>query len=118
MAMTQLHCKIETMDDGTVVAHSLEHNLVIRPVGEAKAFNRNFLRQKVNTDNLPGLLNNLAARINQGKISRPDAWEELRGLVGMKDAPDHDRWLVGELNGVRVYIQGNNYIMTTEDLYT
>lgn len=117
MAMKQLHCKIDTLEDGTVVARSLEHNLVIRPVGKAKAFNRNFLRQKINTSNLAGLLNNLAARIRQSKISNDDAWDELRKTVEMKDAPEHERWLVGELNGVRVYIKGNDYIMTTEDLY-
>jgi len=27
------------------------------------------------------------------------------------------RWLVGELNGVRCYIQGANIIMTTQDKY-
>ena len=27
------------------------------------------------------------------------------------------RWLVGELNGVRCYIQGSNVIMTTQDKY-
>ena len=27
------------------------------------------------------------------------------------------RWLVGELNGVRCYVQGTNIIMTTQDKY-
>jgi len=31
--------------------------------------------------------------------------------------PDKVRWLVGELNGVRVYIDGDNAILTTRDLY-
>ena len=26
------------------------------------------------------------------------------------------RWLVGELNGVRCYVNGNNVILTTQDL--
>jgi len=30
---------------------------------------------------------------------------------------EHVRWLVGELNGVRVYIHQGAVIMTTEDLY-
>lgn len=28
-----------------------------------------------------------------------------------------ERWLVGELDGVRVYINGTHFIMTKQDLY-
>ena len=44
-------------------------------------------------------------------------WSELERLVTGKSKDSHERWIVGELDGVRVYISGNNYILTKQDLY-
>lgn len=42
--------------------------------------------------------------------------------VGIRIAPDGEtqeaiRWMVGELNGVRVYFDGTAVVLTTEDMY-
>lgn len=39
--------------------------------------------------------------------------------VGLADGETvrHARWVVMELNGVRVYFDGQNVVMTTEDIY-
>lgn len=39
----------------------------------------------------------------------------LAGLVPVAD-PKRVEWVVGELNGVRVYTDGVNVLMTTDDL--
>lgn len=39
----------------------------------------------------------------------------IKNVLGSEK--EHVRWLVGELNGVRVYWNGDAVVMTTEDLY-
>ena len=112
------HCKVSTDDDGTVHATNGVTALTILPDGESKAFNRNFIKQTMFGGKLHARLNNLAARIQQGKISEDDAWLEVSAMVEAKTTQPHTRWLVGELNGVRVYISDDNIIMTTRDLYS
>jgi hypothetical protein len=113
----QPHAKVTTDDDGTIHAISDIHSLTILPDGQSKAFNRNFLTKKVGGGKLHARLNNLAARIQQDKITLPEAWAEIEGWVEELNEPRHKRWLVGELDGVRCYINGNNIIMTKQDLY-
>ena len=100
-----------------MTAQSLEHNLIILPDGQAKAFNRNFKQQVCGGGPLHAMLNNLAARLQQGKTTIAEAWGELRKIVDAQGMDTHERWLIGELDGVRVYINGTNYIMTKRDLY-
>ena len=51
----------------------------------------------------------------------PDGPSRIVNRNGLKGAlgPNvkHVRWLLGELNGVKVYINGSTIIMTTQDLY-
>ena len=37
-------------------------------------------------------------------------------LIAPEGVESHIRWLVGELNGVRVYTDGSSIILTTKDL--
>jgi len=115
--MPQLHCEIETLDDGTVIAHSPDLTLTILPDGEAEAFNRNFIRHKMLDKPLHAKLNILAAEIQQKKMTEIEVWTELVQMVEERTQEPHERWLVGKLNDVRVYINGQNIILTTRDLY-
>lgn len=114
-----LHCEIKQEIDGTVTASSPELTLIIIPDGKnkGKAFNRNFVRQQVGGTKLHAILNNIAARIQQEKITTEQAQEEVVNLVKTWEKPEHERVLVGELNGVRVYIQDDSIVMTTKDLH-
>ena len=114
-----LHCEVKKELDGTVTASSPELSLIIIPDGKNKghAFNRNFLNQQIGGKRLHAMLNNIAARIQQDKITEQAAQEEIDRLVESWRKPEHERVVVGELNGVRVYIQDNSIIMTTKDLY-
>lgn len=52
----------------------------------------------------------------------PDGNQKIFFRCGIKKhlqsgETEHIRWLVGELNGVRCYVQGDNVILTTQDLY-
>ena len=51
----------------------------------------------------------------------PDGPSSIVNRNGLKRAlgPDvqHVRWLRGELNGVKVYVNGSTIVMTTRDLY-
>ncbi len=114
--MTQPHATITTDKDGTVHAVSPQHKLTILPDGPARAFNRVFKDYKMGGGPLHARLNNLAARIQQGQITQEDAADEVCSWVDGWRADDETRWLVGELNGVRVYINDNHFIMTTQDL--
>ena len=113
----QLHCEVKKQDDGTITAISPELQVTILPDGEAKAFNRVFQKHKMLDKPLHAKLNNLAARIQQDKTTPKDAWKELKEWVDDKNSNNRERWLVAELDGVRVYIQGSNIIMTKRDLY-
>lgn len=115
--MTQPHAEVTTDEDGTIHAISPVHQLTIMPDGSARAFNRVFKRYRMGGGPLHARLNNLAARIQQNKISLADAWAEVQALAKEPTQSDEDRVLVGELNGVRVYVAGSNIIMTTRDLY-
>ena len=115
--MPQLHCEIEQDDDGMVIAHSPDLTLTILPDGEAKAFNRNFVRQTMMDKPLHAKLNSIAAEIQQKKITQMEAWEKISQMLENRLRDPHERWLVGELDGVRVYINGNQIIMTKQDLY-
>ena len=114
-----LHCEIKKELDGTVYASSPEISLIILPDGKnkGKAFNRNFVNQQLGGKRLHAILNNIAARIQQDKITEQQAQEEVIKLMESWQKSEHERVLVGELNGVRVYIQDHNIIMTTKDLY-
>lgn len=112
-----LHCKVEKELDGTITASSPEVTLIILPDGPSKAFNRNFQRKVMNGGKLHAKLNNIAARIQQEKITETAAWEELEELIKKSNTPESERMLVGELDGVRVYIQDSSIIMTKRDLY-
>lgn len=42
----------------------------------------------------------------------------MRNAIQWDSGPkNHQRWLVGELDGVRVYVSGNDILMTKRDLY-
>jgi hypothetical protein len=117
-----LHCEIKKELDGTITASSPEVSLIIIPTdehgkGNPRAFNRNFQRNTINDKKLHAKLNNLAARIQQGHIDEVAAWEEMEKEIEHRHRPIHKRVLVGELNGVRVYISDSSIILTTKDLY-
>ena len=113
-----LHCDIKTELDGTVTASNPEFCLVIIPDGKNKgrAFNRNFIRHQIGGTRLHAMLNNIAAGIQQNKITEQEAQEKIVQLVELWKTPEHERWLIGELNGVKVYIKDHNVIITTRDL--
>lgn len=95
--MTQEHCAISREDDGTIHAVSPERCLTILPDAEARAFNRNFKKYTP-----------------EHKIRDEKTGKVLETVPGIAT---HDRILVGELDGVRCYIIGNDIIMTKRDLY-
>ena len=112
----QDHCDVRKYDDGTITAVSPTLALTILPDGETRAFNRVFLKKTILDKPLHAKLNNLAARIQQQKTTIDEAWIEIHNWVE-KRLPESERFLVGELDGVRVYINGSNIIMTRQDLY-
>jgi hypothetical protein len=61
-------------------------------------------------------LRHLADKVAQGEYSTEQGWDELKLLVENQFYPKQERWIVGELDGVRVYIQNNTIILTKKDL--
>jgi hypothetical protein len=115
--MPQQHCEIERLKDGTIIAHNPDLTLTILPNGKSKAFNRNFKQQTMLDKPLHAKLNSIAAGIQQKKITQQEAWQQVIDMVENQSKDPHERWLVGELDGVRVYINGSQVILTTQDLY-
>lgn len=115
--MTQPHAEITRDDDGTIHAISPAHQMTILPDGEARAFNRVFKHYRMGGGPLHARLNTIAANIQQGKCTLAEAWDEVQKLAKEPTQENEDRYLVGELNGVRVYVHGSSIIMTTRDLY-
>lgn len=65
------------------------------------------------------LLNGLATELlAQPDMPAQDAVARLLALAGLVPIAEPKRveWVVGELNGVRVYTDGANVVMTTQDL--
>ena len=115
--MEQLHCEVKTESDGSITAVNPNMVLTILPDGEAKAFNRVFMRHTMCDKPTHAKLNNLAARIQQKKIAEDEAWIEINSWIEARVKPSTERCLVGELDGVRVYVFGDKMIMTKQDLY-
>jgi len=61
-------------------------------------------------------LRHLADKVAQGDYTLEKGWDELKELVQNKFYPKQERWVVGELDGVRVYIQNDTIILTKKDL--
>jgi hypothetical protein len=67
---------------------------------------------------------NIGHAMHDGKILSvmPDGEQTVKFRCGIKKnlmtgETTHIRWLVGELNGVKVYVNGDNIIMTTRELH-
>lgn len=112
----QPHAEITKDNDGTVHAKAPNCHLVILPDGKAKAFNRNKVKQAIGGSKLHMTLRHLADKVAQGEYSTEQGWDELKLLVENQFYPKQERWIVGELDGVRVYIQNNTIILTKKDL--
>lgn len=77
------------------------------------------LQTKPAAEMLIPLLNGLATELlAQPDMPAQDAVARLLALAGLVPLAEPQRveWVVGELAGVRVYSDGTNVVMTTEDL--
>ena len=108
-------------DDGLQVASNGRLRVVVPDAG-GKLFRRRGMRGlalKPPAEQLIPQLNALTGEL----LQRPDmpaqeAVGRLLALAGMVPTTEPRRieWLVGELNGVRVYTDGENVILTTQDM--
>lgn len=107
-------------EDGTVHATNPTHSLTIMPDGPNRAFNRTFVDYQMGGGKIHARLNNLAARLQNGKTTEDEAVKEIQSWVKYWEGDTTTRWLVGELDGqgkpVRCYIMGDHIIMTTQEL--
>lgn len=107
--------------DGMHVASNGSLQLTV--IGEgSKVYRRRAitgLQTKPAAEMLIPLLNGLATDLlAQPDMPAQDAVARLLALAGLVPITEPRRveWAVGELKGVRVYTDGTNVIMTTEDL--
>lgn len=107
--------------DGLKIASNGTLRLAVMGDG-AKVFRRRAitgLQTKSAAEMLIPLLNELATELlTQPNTPAQDAVSRLLALAGLVPIaePRKVEWVVGELNGVRVYTDGLNIVMTTEDL--
>lgn len=106
---------------GMTVASNGAMRLTVLGEG-AKVFRRRAItgiQTKPAAEMLIPLLNGLATELlAQPGMPAQDAVARLLALAGLVPLAEPKRveWVVGELNGVRVYTDGANVVMTTEDL--
>lgn len=108
-------------EDGVQVATNGSLRLAVRGAG-GRVFRRrgiSGLALKPPAETLIPRLNELAGELLQRPdMPAPEAVSRLLAMVGMVPTaePKRSEWAVAELNGVRVYTDGVDVIVTTEDM--